>query len=209
MKLIEKIDRENINSLLINNGQSEMNDTMIDFANTVPDIKTIQDLHTLDIAFYSYFKKSEGYEKFEKTASEIFNRKTVSGCSDICLAIAPILRFKGVPTIYVESANIEWIKDLQEGNENMSHMRGHVFLEIFLNNKWYLYDPTFHLVYDNYDFNNYSLPRNYIAFAKALNSHDLGVYNINDENQLASSILLYLNINDYNNPNYESTDTRF
>ena len=87
--------------------------------------------------------------------------------------------------------------------------KGHVFLEIFLNNKWYLYDPTFHLLYLNYDYNNSSLPRNYFAFAKALNSHDLGVFNTKNERNLAIGCLLSFDISKYKGPKYSYFDTRF
>ena len=209
MKLIEKIDRNDLNSLLVNDNQSYMSEVMIDFANSIPSINSIEDIHLLDRAFFSYFKREEnGTEKFEKTASEIFERKTVTGCSDIGLAITPILRYKGIPTVYLESAEINWLKDKQENN-NKDIMSGHVFLEIFLNNNWYLYDPTFHLLYLDYDHNNLSLPRNYYAYAKALNAHDLGVFNTKDERKLAINCLNDFDISKYKEPNYDFFDIRF
>lgn len=208
MEIINKINRNDIDSLLENYGQSEMSNIMIEFANKIPDIKTIKDLKVLDKLFYEYFSTDKHTKKFECTASEIFKRKTVSGCSDIGLAIAPILRYKKIPTVYIESANIEWIKNLQEDNENKELMRGHIFLEIYLNNKWYLYDPTFHYIYDDYDYNNLSLPRGYYVFAKAMNSFDIGVHSVKDEKKIASKLLEDFDINRYNNPNYKKYDLR-
>lgn len=205
---MKKIDRNNLDSLLINDGQSMMSDSMIEFARSLPEIKRVEDLKKLDRLFYVYFTRDKSTKKFECTAEEIFDRRTFSGCSDIGLAISPILRYKGVPTIYVESASIEWIKDLQDNNDNKEFMRGHIFLEIYLDNKWYLYDPTFHLVYDNYDYNNLCLPRDYYVFAKGMNSFDLGVHSVKEEKELATNILKDFAVSIYINPNYDKYDLR-
>lgn len=199
---MDKIDRNNLDSLLMNVGQSKMSKAMIDFANTILNINSINDLRELDRLFYNYFTKDNSTKKFECAAEQIFDRRTFSGCSDIGLAISSILRYKSIPTVYVESASIEWIKDVQEDNDNKELMRGHIFLEIYLNNKWYLYDPTFHLIYDNYDYNNLCLPRDYYVFAKGMNSFDIGVHSVKDEKELAISILKDYDISSYINPNY-------
>lgn len=203
MKIVNKVNRSNIDILLVNDGQSKMSETMIEFVKSIPEINKIEDLKALDKKFYEYFARDKNTKKFKFTAEQIFDRRTFSGCSDIGLAISPILRYKGIPTIYVESASIEWIKDVQEDNENKELMRGHIFLEIYLNNKWYLYDPTFHLVYDDYDYNNLCLPRDYYVFAKSMNSFDLDVHSVNDEKELASRVLKNFDISTYTNPNYK------
>ena len=208
MEIVNKIDRSNLNSLLVNDGQSKMSKSMIEFAKSLPEIKSVEDLKKLNRLFYEYFTRDKSTKKFECTAEEIFERKTFSGCSDIGLAISPILRYKGVPTVYVESASIEWIKDLQEDNDNKEFMRGHIFLEIYLDNKWYLYDPTFHLVYDDYDYNNLCLPRDYYVFAKGMNSFDLGVHSVKEEKELATNILKNFDILTYVNPKYKKYDLK-
>lgn len=178
------------------------------FAQQIPLIEKLKDLTLLDQLFYSSFVSDKSTKKFECSSAEIFERGTYSGCSDIGLALAPILRMKGIPTVYVESAHIDWIKDVQEDNENKEFMRGHIFLEIYLNNTWYLYDPTFHLVYSGYNYENLFLPRGFIVFAKALNCHELGVYNTQDEKGLGTSIINEFDINEYKEPIYEVTDLR-
>lgn len=207
-KTISTINRENIESLLINKEQNEVSLEMELFASKVPLIEKLEDLRTLDKIFYSYFKSDKTTPKFECTSAEIFERKTYSGCSDIGLAFAPILRMKGIPTVYVESAQIEWIKDVQEDNEEKEFMRGHIFLEIYLNSTWYLYDPTFHLVYDNYNCENLFLPRGFVVFAKSLNCHELGVHNVQDEKKIGTSAIKEFDITEYEEPNYEVIDLR-
>lgn len=202
IEIINKVNREDLESLLINKGQNEVGDAMTLFASQVSKINTIEDIKSVDKLFYSYFHQDKHTQKFACTSEEIFARKTFSGCSDIGLAISAILRMKGIPTVYVESAKIEWIQYVQENSEKKELMQGHIFLEIYLNDKWYLYDPTFHLVYDNYDYNNFSLPRGYYVFAKALNSHEFGVHCVDDEKRISIEVLKDFDTSIYKEPNY-------
>ena len=187
---------------LINEGQSKINDNIKDFCANIPDINNIEDLVLLDKYFYKYFKRDNSTPKFSRTVIEIFESKTFSGCSDIGMMMASILREKGIPTVYVETANVDWLN--KEINNLPGHeiMQGHIFLEILLGEKWYLYDPTFHVVYDNYDSSNNNYPRRYYVFAKGENANSLGVYNSKDERALAISKLNNYDFNEYVDPNY-------
>ncbi len=208
MKIINLIDREDLESLLINKGQNQVNAKMELFAEQVPSIEKLEDLKTLDQLFYSNFTLDKATSKFECTSAEIFERATYSGCSDIGLALAPILRMKGVPTVYVESAHIDWIKEVQNDSEKKGLMQGHIFLEIYLDGSWYLYDPTFHLVYLDYDYNNPFLPRGYVVFAKSLNCHELGIHSVQDEKRIGTTQVREFNSVEYKDPNYQMIDLR-
>lgn len=208
IEIINKVNREDLESLLVNKGQNEVGEAMLLFANQVPEINVIEDLEILDKLFYSYFKSDKNTKKFACTSEEIFERKTFSGCSDIGLAISAILRMKGIPTIYVESAKIEWIGYVHKNDVRQEFMQGHIFLEIYLNDKWYLYDPTFHLVYDNYDYMNFFLPRGYYAFAKALNCHEFDVHSVADEKKVGKEVIKDFAISAYKEPNYSVVDLR-
>lgn len=208
VEIINKVNRENLESLLENKGQNEVGEAMFFFANQVPKIKTIEDLKTLDKLFYSYFKSDKHTKKFACTSEEIFERKTFSGCSDIGLAISAILRMKGIPTIYMESAKIEWIGYVQANDERQECMQGHIFLEIYLNHKWYLYDPTFRVLYDNYDYTNLFLPRGFYVFAKTLNCHEIGVHSVADEKKISIEVVKDFDISIYKEPNYSVVDLR-
>lgn len=95
-KIIDSINRNNLESLLINKNQNQVSKKMRFFAERVPTIEKIEDLKTLDRLFYLHFKLDKTTPKFACTSAEIFERKTYSGCSDIGLAVAPILRLKGI-----------------------------------------------------------------------------------------------------------------
>ena len=132
----------------------------------------------------------------------MFNSKTFSGCSDIGMLMASILREKKVPTVYVETANVDWLLNVQNNVPGNDVIEGHIFLEIYLEDKWYLYDPTNHRVFDNYDSSNDNYPRGYLAFAKGENANSLGVFNTKDERALALSRLHGFNYDDYVGPDY-------
>ncbi len=95
--IINTVDRNNLVSLLENKDQNEPNPEMISFANKIPPLEHVEDLKYIDELFYSYFISDKNTKKFACTSAEIFVRRTYSGCSDIGLAIAPILRIKGIP----------------------------------------------------------------------------------------------------------------
>lgn len=208
VNILNKVNRNDLQSLIENKGQNKMGPAMNLFKNKITKIETIQDLKELDKIFYSTFVRDTSTKKFSCTSEEIFARKTYSGCSDIGLAISPILREFGIPTIYVESAKVEWIKQVQEDDERKEFMQGHIFLEIYLEDKWYLYDPTNRFLYENYDYNNPFLPKEYIAFAKALNSYDLKVHSVNDEKKISKEILKDFAPSEYKNPYYPKIDLR-
>ncbi len=186
----------------MNNNQSSVNDEIRNFCENIPDINNIDDFKKIDRIFFEYFSKDTSTPKFSRSVIDIFNSKTFSGCSDIGMMMATILREKGIPTIYVETANVDWLN--KEINNLPGHevMQGHIFLEILLDEKWYLYDPTFHVIYDNYDSSNNNYPRRYYVFAKGENANSLGVYNTKDERALAISQLNNYDYNEYVDPNY-------
>ena len=193
----------NYDKYLINEGQSSINEDIKEFCKSIPDINTVGDLKKLDKIFYDTFTRDQTTTKFERTVIDIFNSKTFSGCSDIGFMMSSILREKNIPTVYVETASIDWLEDVDKNLPNSRMMRGHIFLEVFINNKWYLYDPTFHVVYDNYDKNNNNYPRNYYVFAKGENAHSLGVHSVADERVLALNSLKDYDYNSYIDPKYK------
>lgn len=202
------IERSNLNNFLINEGQNEVGPCMIEFANSIGKIESINDF---TIMWKKYMKeilrdKENKVPKFERTSEEIFKEKIWSGCSDVGTSFAPILRMKGIPTIYLQSASINWIKDLNENNKDARMVKGHIFLEIYLNNEWLLFDPTNGYIYLGYDYNNFSLPNSYYVFSKSLNGHELGHTTLKDNNEIMKKIFLNFDISSYNEPNYEKID---
>ena len=193
---------------LVNSGQSAINDEIRSFCKGIPNINSIDDLKKVDKIFYEYFSKDISTPKFSRSVIEIFKSKTFSGCSDIGMMMASLLREKGIPTVYVETVNVDWLNKELNNLPGSEIMKGHIFLEINLNGKWYLYDPTFHIIYDNYDSNNNNYPRRFYVFAKGENANSLGVYNTKDERALAKNILKDYYYNQYVDPMYLEIDLK-
>ncbi len=205
--MIDRTRERNINAFLENSGQNYVDPNLRRFIDSVPSIKSIKDLKDLDRLVFSYMRHDNNpvlqREKFAKSASDIFARGTYSGCSDIGILFSSILREKGIPTVYIESAEASWLDDVRNGKDN--GMRGHIFLELQLGNQSVLYDPSWHKVYNGYDRNNPNLPRGLIAFSKGLNPSDVGVSSIRDER---NSALREIGNVSYTDPNYSFVDLR-
>lgn len=202
--MITTINRENLESLLVNDGQNKVGPAIKEFAQEFEKIESIDDIVNLYQVFRTNMKHDVDkiIPKFERTSEEIIASKVRSGCSDVGTALAPILRLKGIPTIYVQSAHIDWIKDFYEKNENATRVRGHIFLEIYLDNKWMLFDPTNGHLYPDYDYNNKYLPQGCIAFSKSLNGHELGFVSLKTNNDKMMEIYKGKELEDYIDPNY-------
>jgi transglutaminase-like putative cysteine protease len=78
-------------------------------------------------------------------------------CADRAVAIGTLLRAMGVPTIWVKSMEVGWIR--QFGTGDVTSYRGHVFLEVYVRSKWQLFDPVAMTIYAQYDPRTRLLPR--------------------------------------------------
>ena len=209
-KLISTVDinRTNLNDFLINIGQNEIGSSLEKLIIEIGSISTLDDVARLWQYFITNFKQNNEnkIEKFRRTSEEIATSKIWSGDSDAGTLLAPILRANGIPTVYLQSAKLDWIKDLLENNVLKTSVRGHIFLEIFIDDEWILFDSTDGYFYYNYDVNNYSLPDNYYAFSKSLNGHEIGCYSLANNNAIMMRKFENFNIDNYKSPNYEKID---
>jgi len=94
------------------------------------------------------------------------------GCADYSVVFGTLARACGIPTVWVKTLDADWIRDFRtrgiEGSWN-----GHVFLEIFLHNRWVLLDDTQLVLYEDYDPKMRILPGNRYAYDKGGDPFDL------------------------------------
>jgi hypothetical protein len=76
----------------------------------------------------------------KSTVDQLLVTHRLSGCHDFALVYAAVARELGYPAVMVDTANVEWITRFQKG-ETGSHV-GHVFVEVFLIDRWILIDST-------------------------------------------------------------------
>lgn len=100
----------------------------------------------------------------QRTAEQIIKDGYTTGCTDIGLVFAALARAKNIPTKYVETIRRKWME-----SEDEDFIEGHVFAEVFLNDRWYIIDPTEACLKFWYD--------RHIIFAEGLDSWDVGIRN--------------------------------
>lgn len=205
LKEICNIDRSDLNDFLVNTMQNYVGPATLEFSERVKEIKNIDDIEILYNIFLNEFTldKENKISKFSRTTEDIIKSKIYTDCNDAGLVLGTILRIKGIPTVYVHSAHTSWISDLQQKNKNAKMIHGHVFLEIYLHDKWYLFDSANGKIYGNYDYYNLSLPNGYYAFRKALNNYNYGAYSFRDNNRIMVKTFEDFNLSNYNDPNYD------
>jgi hypothetical protein len=138
---------------------------------------------------------SEG-EKFSLTADQILKRG-FTGCTDFGLVYAAVARELGIPTVFVQTARVDWIDDYLKQNKNMNSIRGHIFVELYINSKWYLVDSTNGKLFLDYDRNNPALPDGYYVFAKSIEVFDAGIKNEQHNSFIMKDLFSNFNINEY------------
>lgn len=106
----------------------------------------------------------------KRTADGIIKSGFSTGCADDALVFIALTRGGGIPAKYVEAIETEW---LEKGGKKIA---GHVFAEVFVNNKWYLVDPA------RREISVKPIPdkNRYMVFAKGLDSWDIGIKNYED-----------------------------
>lgn len=95
--------------------------------------------------------------KFSRTAKEIWESGFITGCTDIALVFACFARQLGYPATLLHTAEENWLKRLQTGQDYTMHY-GHTFCEVFYQGRWILVDPMKNEVMYEYDVRKINLP---------------------------------------------------
>lgn len=95
----------------------------------------------------------------------VLEQKSYASCADYAITAGVLLKAADIPTIWVKSMDVEWIWDFKTGRK-FSSWSGHVFLEIYIEDTWVLFDPTTQKIYKNYKPSMHILPGNRLAYHK-------------------------------------------
>lgn len=184
------IDRINPEDFLFNINQSEIKEDL----RLSVDVNKLELLNKLCIEFLGSFtyNQNKDVDEYKRTVDEIISSKTFYGSNEIALVLSSILRLNNIPTICVFSTDYDKTKP-------------YTFLEIYFDNKWYLFDPLKSKLYLDYDYNNLCLPDNYYAFMKSLNNYSFGIYKKEDMESFIKTTTIY---ETYKNPEYEYIDLK-
>lgn len=198
-KLDFKIDYENPQKYLIQGEQTQFvfsADELLKVKQDIGEIKTAKDLHKI-ILFMENNKikntKQEQEVTFKRTAKEIFESKVyIGGCTDYALVYATIARQLGIPTVYMATADLTWIKEYENGNG--SRVNGHDTCESFIDGKWIHIDTSINWIDESY--NKDSLVVKYKdeilrqVFWKGIDLFEINIRSVRDMTSLVKRLVI-------------------
>lgn len=111
-----------------------------------------------------------------KTADQLFSENILGGCTDFALIETTFFRSLDIPARLILTVNTEWIKAYRENMFSMPE--GHAFIEVYLEDRWYLVDSTFRLFYSEYEPERTCYPRGEFFCKKGVDFWEMGVYKI-------------------------------
>jgi len=97
------------------------------------------------------FINAGGNKAGVNTVNELFEIRTFYGCHSLALIISSVLREFGIPTLMIETADVQWAYNYRSGS--IEYFRGHVMSEVYIENKWILLDNNCTYVRE-YDYAN-------------------------------------------------------
>lgn len=108
----------------------------------------------------------------KRTAQEIIKSRKVSGCGDKAVIFAVLARANDIPAKIVETLEEEWLIA-----KVSSPVSGHVFVDVFINGKWIIADPTIGNLGIGY---NWPLGKRFVIYKKGLDSWNIGIKKLDD-----------------------------
>ena len=101
-----------------------------------------------------------------RTMDEMLAARTYGGCADHAAVFGTLARAAGIPTIWVKTMDVDWIREFKAAPQAVTSWRGHVFLEVHLDGSWKLLDASALRLYDRYAVTTRLLPGDRWAYDK-------------------------------------------
>ncbi|MCH4888927.1 hypothetical protein EZV73_15130 [Acidaminobacter sp. JC074] len=134
------------------------------------------------------FNKSHKKGSFvgERTTKDIINERLITGCHDDALIVSSILRHFEVPCVVVDTVGIQWVSDFND--KSTEDFNGHVFVEIYYDDKCFLFDPTLGKVILGYNPDQQAIPttfwlmdkKGFYVLHKGLDPDNYGITSLKD-----------------------------
>jgi len=193
--------------------QSKITEITYSFVEDINDKKDFSTLAQIFQKLSNFGQFDENIHKLElysryKTEDYIKDKK-LYGCTSYGLVIANMARAKGIPAVFVEGLKMDFIREYQNGDFNNT-IRGHVFIEVYIDNKWYLIDSTRGRLYTNYNIRSKILPNNNYLLGKGIDRWDFGM-KMKEYFKKGSgffNMVDNIKLDSYSIPNYEYLDLR-
>lgn len=103
---------------------------------------------------------------------DVIKQSRVATDGDRAYAIGALARATGIPTAWVKTVSTAWLLRAKPGDA-VGADDTRTFLEVFLDQRWQLFDPVTARLYDNYDRSRQILPGGYLAYDKGADPYAL------------------------------------
>jgi hypothetical protein len=127
-------------------------------------------------------------QAFMRTADELYESRVLGGCSDYALAQITLFRAVGIPARMVVTANVDWIYQYLKNPLTMTE--GHSFIEVFLEDRWYLVDSTYRYFFSEYDPGLPSYPHGEYFCKRGIDFWDIGIKSLEDMDRILRGLAL-------------------
>lgn len=108
-----------------------------------------------------------------RTFDQMLAAGTYGGCADHALIFAALSRTLGIPTVFVKTMDVDWIREFKRAPQEITSWRGHVFLEVYMEGRWKLLDASQMVLYDDYHPKARLLPGARYAYDKGIDPYDV------------------------------------
>lgn len=114
--------------------------------------------------------KRAKYQKLfrQRSAEQIIKNGRFLGCSDYALVAVALLKTLKIPCRLVQVINKDWLSDKKV------KIIGHVLVEVYLDKKWHVLEPTKGII--GLDYASF----NYVVYKKGANFQDIGIQNLKE-----------------------------
>jgi transglutaminase-like putative cysteine protease len=137
---------------------------------------------------------------FTRTADQLFKDKVLGGCSDFALAEVALFRALEIPSRLVITANVDWI--LRYKKDPLYLTTGHVFIEVYLEDRWYLVDSTYRFLFSGYNRELKSYPRREYLCVKGVDYWEMGFAEVASFIEVAGELANRFQEDWYKDPDY-------
>ena len=103
---------------------------------------------------------------------QIVDDGIIGGCADHSIVFGALSRACSIPTVWVKTMDYDWIREFKLLGP-IGSWRGHVFLEVYIHDKWVLLDAQGMILYEDYDPNSHFFPGGRYAYDKGPDPYEL------------------------------------
>ncbi|UCE98877.1 MAG: transglutaminase domain-containing protein [Planctomycetota bacterium] len=103
---------------------------------------------------------------------QIIEAGMLGGCADHSIVFGALSRACDIPTVWVKTMDYDWIRNFQRYGP-IGSWRGHMFLEVYIQDRWVLLDAQGMNLYEDYDPTSHFFPGGRYAYDKGADPYEV------------------------------------